>query len=109
MDIDAALPRFYNDMDFFREMCGDLVAHLPDRLSQMEAALQSNDGNTLYRLAHNLKGVSANFNAGPLTSLAAQLEALGKVEDISPAAKLLEKIKVESERLQLYYGEKFPS
>ncbi len=102
MDIAGALPRFYNDENFFVEMCKDLLAHMPERIDAMEAALRLNDGNSLFRLAHNLKGIAANFNAGPVTRIASEIEALGKIEDTTLAGPLLDKLKLESERLRAY-------
>jgi CheY-like chemotaxis protein len=105
LDIEGALPRFYNDRDFFIEMCRDLLAHMPERINTMKIALDSNDGNTLFRMGHNLKGVAANFNAGPLIRAAQQIEVLGQREDITDARVLVEKIEFETERLRLYCAE----
>jgi PAS domain S-box-containing protein len=102
MNLDTALPRFYNDRSFFLEMCHDLVAHMPDRMQAIKHALQTNNANDLFRLAHNLKGVSANFSAEPVTRVAAQIEALGKNEDISNAAILVKQLEIEVERLLNY-------
>ena len=102
LSLEDALPRFYNDRGFFADMCKDLLAHMPDRLEAMDAAVKSNDGNNLFRIAHNLKGVAANFSAGPVTRVAGQLEALGKIEDTTDAEKLVEQLKVECDRLRLY-------
>jgi PAS domain S-box-containing protein len=102
LDFSAAMPRFFNDRKFFIEMCHDLVAHMPERMKEIQLALQTNNANDLYRHAHNLKGVSANFSAGPVSSLAAQIEALGKSEDITNAAALVEQLELETERLRQY-------
>ncbi|MBU4224404.1 MAG: response regulator, partial [Chloroflexi bacterium] len=100
LDLQMALPRFNDDRAFFLELCQEFMAHLPDRIQGMQAALKSGDANTLSRLAHNLKGISANFSAGPLSGLAAQLETLGKQEDLTAAPALLEQIEIESDRLR---------
>ncbi|MDO9131279.1 MAG: response regulator [Anaerolineales bacterium] len=100
LDLQMALPRFNDDRAFFLELCQEFMAHLPDQIQGMQAALKSGDANTLSRLAHNLKGISANFSAGPLSDLAAQLETLGKQEDLTAAPALLEQIEIESDRLR---------
>jgi len=102
INLETALPRFYNDRSFFLEMCRDLVAHMPDRIQAINQALQTNNANDLYRLAHNLKGLAANFSAEPVTRIAAQIEALGKKEDISGAASLVIQLEIETERLLVY-------
>jgi two-component system sensor histidine kinase/response regulator len=105
LDIEGALPRFYHDRDFFIEMCKDLLAHIPERINALNDALDANDANTLFRIGHTLKGTAANFNAEPLARVAAQIEALGKKEDITDARALIEKVKFESERLRQYCAE----
>ncbi|MDP3184406.1 MAG: response regulator [Anaerolineales bacterium] len=100
LDLQMALPRFNDDRAFFLELCQEFMAHLPDQIQGMQAALKSGDANTLSRLAHNLKGISANFSAGPLSDLAAQLETLGKQEDLTAAPALLEQVETESDRLR---------
>ncbi len=102
LNISTALPRFYNDRSFFLEMCHELISHMPARLKEMNLALQTKDANNLFRLAHNLKGVSANFSADPLTRATAQLEALGKSEDSAYSADLVKRIELEAERLRQF-------
>jgi HPt (histidine-containing phosphotransfer) domain-containing protein len=102
MDIAAAMPRFNNDRQFFIEMCQDFMQHLPGRLQEIDFAVQAGDSITLNRLAHSIKGVSANFNAGPLSSVCAELESQTPQGDISGAAALVEKIHFEADRLLVY-------
>jgi two-component system sensor histidine kinase/response regulator len=102
MNLSTALPRFFNERDFFLEMCHDLVAHMPERMREINHALQTNNANDLFRHAHNLKGVSANFSADPVTRVAAQIEALGKSEDTTNAANLVKLLEMEVERLVKY-------
>ncbi len=102
LDLDAALCRFMIDRAFFDEMCHDFMVSLPNRIQEIKVDLQEKNVIDLYRHAHNLKGISANFNAVPVSRLAAQLEALGRSEDISVAACLVEKLEIEAERLSTY-------
>jgi CheY-like chemotaxis protein/HPt (histidine-containing phosphotransfer) domain-containing protein len=105
LDLDSALPRFFNDRNFFIEMCHDLVAQMPTRMQEINLALQTSNANDLYRHAHNIKGISANFSAGPVSKLAAQIEMLGKNEDITNVAILVKQLNVEAERLCKYCAE----
>ena len=107
LDFEAAMPRFFNDRNFFVEMCHDLVAHMPERMREIKLALATNNANDLCRHAHNLKGVSLNFSAGPVSKLAAQIEALGKSEDITKAAVLVNQLELEAERLRQYCSTEF--
>jgi HPt (histidine-containing phosphotransfer) domain-containing protein len=64
--------------------------------------LQAGDINSLSRFAHNLKGLSMNFNANPLSSLAVKLEACGSQENLADVSALVEQIEKEAIRLQEY-------
>ena len=107
LDLNDALPRFYNDMSFFTDLCHDLVSHMPERLKEINSALCANNAGDLYRHAHNLKGVSSNFSAGPISRMAAQLEAIGKSGELSLAPNLVKQIETEAERLRLYCASEF--
>jgi CheY-like chemotaxis protein/HPt (histidine-containing phosphotransfer) domain-containing protein len=107
LDIDSALPRFFNDRSFFMEMLQDLVSHMPDRMNEINTAMAAENAHDLYRFAHNLKGVSSNFSAGPVSNLAAQIEALGKSADISNAAGLIRQLEFEVGRLCQYCKDEF--
>ena len=102
MNLETALPRFFNDRSFFLEMCQDLITHMPDRLREINQAWEAKDANNLFRQAHNLKGVTANFSADPLSRVAAQIEALGKSEDISQAETLIHQLEIEARRLSQF-------
>ncbi len=102
LDMKAALPRFNNDRQFFAEMCQEFMQHLPERLKEMKSAQQNGDLDALTRIAHNLKGVSASFSAGPIFSLAEELEMKTKMEDLVQAGPLIENLQVEIDRLKEY-------
>jgi len=107
VDYETAMPRFFNDRKFFIEMCQDLISHMPERLQEINLALKTNNSNDLYRHAHNLKGVTANFSAGPVSKLAAQIEAMGRSEDITHAPIIVKQLQEEIERLRNYCVEEF--
>jgi two-component system sensor histidine kinase/response regulator len=105
MDIEGALGRFGGDRPFLVKMSQEYAAGLPIRIVELRAALEVGNTNDFYRLAHNLKGVSANFNAGPLTKLSAGLEILGRQDDLSAAPELLAQLEKEAEELYKYLQE----
>ncbi|MDI6769902.1 MAG: response regulator [Anaerolineales bacterium] len=102
LDIQTALPLFSDDRAFFFEMCQEFIGSLPERIKEMRLALQAGDASTLGRLAHNLKGISANFRAMPLSRAAAQLEMFGKREYLTGVPDLVSTIETESTRLSSY-------
>jgi len=105
MNIDTALPRFNNDRNFLVEMCREFIQHLSARIEIMKTTLQAGDVTSLNRHAHSLKGLSANFSANIVSSLAAELERRTRQGDVTDAAALIDKIETESRRLVEYIGE----
>jgi CheY-like chemotaxis protein/HPt (histidine-containing phosphotransfer) domain-containing protein len=105
MNIETALPRFNNDHNFLVEMCREFIQHLSARIEIMKTTLQAGDVTSLNRHAHSLKGLSANFDANILSSLAAELEQRTQQGDVTDAAALIDKIETESRRLVEYIGE----
>jgi two-component system, sensor histidine kinase and response regulator len=104
-DLEAALFRFGGDRAFMLEMCHEFSDHLSERMEEMKSALRAGDINNLCRLAHNLKGLSMNFSADPLSNLAVRLEACGSQENLADASALVEQVEKEAIRLQGYLAQ----
>ncbi|MEO8358230.1 MAG: PAS domain S-box protein [Chloroflexota bacterium] len=100
MHIHAALRHFDGDEKFMMEMCRVFVSSLPERVVEIQNALEQNSANNLGRLAHNLKGTALNFGTEPISTLSAELEELGKREDLRFAPHLVEQLKMEAQRLE---------
>jgi CheY-like chemotaxis protein len=104
-DLEGALFRFDGDRAFMNEMCQEFRDHLPERIQELKSALQAGDVEKLGRYAHNLKGLSLSFNAGPVSTLAAKLEACGRQKNMADAPLLVEQIENEVMRLQEYLSQ----
>jgi HPt (histidine-containing phosphotransfer) domain-containing protein len=102
MDVQAALPFFDNDLAIFLEMCRELIRNMPARMEELRSTLGRGDTASFSRAAHNLKGVSANFSATQVNLIAAELEQLGRQEDLSAAGVLLDQLEIENKRLFEY-------
>lgn len=102
LDLDNALPRFYNDQEFFIEMLDEFTEHLEGRIKDLNRALEAGDARTMQRLAHNLKGAASNFNAVRLTALAKELEREVALGDLSNAMAVITGIDAEVPRLHDY-------
>jgi len=104
-DLEGALFRFDGDRAFMMEMCCEFKDHLPDRMEELRSALQTGEIEKLGRVAHNLKGLCMNFNAGVLAGLAARLEACGKEKNTADAPALVEQVAIEITRVQEYLSQ----
>jgi PAS domain S-box-containing protein len=100
MDPESALVHFDGDKKFMREMCATFIENLPERLAEIQGALNKNSASTVGRLAHNLKGTCLNFSTEPLATISAELEAMGKREDLQFAPFVVEQMQSEIRRLQ---------
>lgn len=102
LDLEKALPRFNNDRDFFNEMCHEFMDHLPGRLDELKRSYQAGDLETFTRAAHSLKGLAASFSADPVTRISAELEILGRHDNLADASPLITRLESESRRLLEY-------
>ena len=71
-----------------------------ERLNKLQNALDGGDPELLRKIAHALKGASANIGAHHMADIAQQLELLGKAGSLSGAAVLIEQIEGEFERVK---------
>ncbi|MBI1793740.1 MAG: response regulator [Chloroflexi bacterium] len=104
----TALHRFGGDAEFMKEMFQEFKDHIPERMDEIRAALQSGNAGVLGRLAHNLKGVSLNFSAEPLANTALQIEELCRHEDLTNAPALVAQLGTEAGRLVEYLSTHAP-
>jgi two-component system, sensor histidine kinase and response regulator len=74
LDTERALPIFGNDLALYKELFGEFIHSLPEKLSQLREELNNDDLKALSLHAHNLKGLSANFGAMQLSELAGTLD-----------------------------------
>jgi CheY-like chemotaxis protein len=87
LNIQAALPRFGNDINYYKEFLVEFIQTLPERIEQFQTLVANGDFDSLAKNAHNLKGVAASMGAIQLSVLAAKLDQqsrnreLGLVEE----------------------------
>src|SRR5215207_366293 len=96
----SALDRFDGDRDFMMTMFKEFKDHLPERLQEIQTALQEGDAARLTRVAHNIKGVSLNFSAEAVADITRKLEEMGRREDLTHAPALVAQLKTEIHRLE---------
>jgi len=68
------LPRFGNDFAFFLVTFEEFVQQCRSHLAEIRTVIKNKDTQGLKLLAHNLKGVAANFEAVKITTLVHELE-----------------------------------
>jgi len=99
LNMERAMVRFSHDQQFFLALLSDFVNALPPKLEEMKTALKNQNFELLSHLAHNLKGVAANFSAMQLAHLAHLLDEESKTGCMDKAQELMEKILEASDLL----------
>lgn len=73
-DYQIGVQRVGGDLEIYKELLNDFVQELPWKLENMRSCFANKDMESLFRAAHNLKGVSANLGALQLSEHARRLE-----------------------------------
>ncbi|MGZ9222294.1 MAG: response regulator, partial [Anaerolineales bacterium] len=102
INLEAALGHFDGHEDFMRELLKEYKEQLSERIIEIRAAIEDSDANRLALLAHNLKGVSLNFSADPLSHVALTLEEISRRQDLTNAPVLMTQLELEAQRVLEY-------
>jgi two-component system sensor histidine kinase/response regulator len=87
------------DKEIVKEIIEIYIQEYPDRMVNIRKNIDENDLENLYKNAHSLKGVTANFFDKDTEEIARQLEAKGKEGDESGLEDLYSQLKETSEKL----------
>jgi two-component system, sensor histidine kinase and response regulator len=104
-DPEAALERMEGDRDLLREMSELFGKQTATLLSEIADAVQRQDGPTLNRAAHRLKGSIGIFGALGALKTAGELESRGSLSDFSGVHILCARLTKEVEDLQIALAE----
>ncbi len=96
----AFLSRVMGDEDLLREITELFLADLPVQLEQLAAAISSGDCDLAGRLAHGVKGASANVGGEALRETAWEAEKAGKAKDLAALVTLLPEMQARFVRLR---------
>lgn len=87
------------DKEIVKEIIEIYIQEYPDRIINLQKNIEEKDLESLYKNAHSLKGVTANFFDKDTEDLARQLESKGKEGDDSGIEAIFEQLKITSEKL----------
>jgi len=89
-----------DDDSFLRELVQIYLEDSPQRIAELEEALEQGDAGKLTRAAHSLKGSSSNFGATQLRTVSERIEKLGRDGALAQIPALLPELKVEFARVK---------
>jgi PAS domain S-box-containing protein len=95
IDMEELLKAFDNDRDFLKEVIDMFIEDYPKMLEEIEAAIHAEDGPTLQRTAHALKGMVGNFQIETAVQKAFDLEKMGANAVFDQATETLRKLSDE--------------
>jgi HPt (histidine-containing phosphotransfer) domain-containing protein len=99
VDRQALLTQVDGDTELLRRMVSIFLADAPQRLEAIRAAVESNNAESLARLAHRFKGAVSNFSSEAVTHAALHLETLARERDLSNACAAYQDLENMVERL----------
>jgi two-component system, sensor histidine kinase and response regulator len=89
VDWPAALKSVRDDEQLLTLIVGTALAEIPELLAGIRKAVTGNDGPTLRRTAHTLRGSIRYFGARRVIDLATRLESMGQAENFHSAREVL--------------------
>jgi HPt (histidine-containing phosphotransfer) domain-containing protein len=99
VDRQALLMQVDGDTELLRRMVSIFLADAPERLGALRAAVESNNSESLAKLAHRFKGAVSNFSSEAVTNAALRLETLARERDLSDASAAYKDLENMVERL----------
>ncbi len=102
MDFQEALEEFKGQREVLMEVLRGFLKIVRVQIKTMHAALRSKDAEVLWKEAHSIKGGAANLVANSLSSVALELEQIGKSGDFRNGFETLERFEREFRRLEDY-------
>src|SRR3954470_22906939 len=95
----AVLARVGGDRELLAEISRLFMDDAPRHLQKIRAALDAQDGESLRRAAHGLKGAAANFDADGVVAAARTLEEIGRTGTFETQDAAWQSLTVETDRL----------
>jgi two-component system sensor histidine kinase/response regulator len=93
------LARVGGDRELLAEISRLFVDDAPRHLEKIREALDAQDGESLRRAAHGLKGAAANFDADGVVTAARTLEEIGRSGDFAAQDAAWRSLTAETDRL----------
>jgi len=88
-DRDGFLERLLGDHALAAELAGVFLADAPALLEELSAAIGAGDASGTGRIAHTLKGLSANMGGDALSRIAAEMNELAKAGNLAALQEVL--------------------
>ncbi len=99
-DREGLIHRLMGDEDLAKEIIGDFLEQISDRLHAVKKALNNQNLLLIHREAHIIKGASGNVGALTLQEIAQQIEIASEAKDLVKAGSFIAKLDTQFEILK---------
>jgi two-component system, sensor histidine kinase and response regulator len=100
LDVASAMPRFSNDVEFYKSLLDEFIESLPERVDALKDLLIAKKWKQLADQAHNLKGVAANFGVARVSDYARQIDQFAQKEQDKSVVGLIKNIESSMDTLR---------
>ena len=87
--------------DILNELIELFLADVPPQLVALREAVEADDAHSVERIAHTLKGSSANLGATEMVAICSELEDVATSSNLSRTPQLLERLEGEFGRARM--------
>ena len=91
--------------DLLEELIGLFLADVPPQLVALRKVVEADDAQSVERIAHTLKGSCANMGAVRMETLCAELQEMGRSEELRAAPGLIARLDEEFGRVRAVFEE----
>jgi PAS domain S-box-containing protein len=109
IDTPALLKRCRGKAELANRLLNTFAASVDTQLAELRATLDGANWEVFTRVAHTIKGASANLAAEPVRAAAADLEQLGKAADAGGAEAALARLEAELRECVAYIPRALPA
>jgi HPt (histidine-containing phosphotransfer) domain-containing protein len=98
LNFQQLLNRCLGNLALAERLLSNFEDRFGDDLSRLQEGLQTNNSQLVARVAHQLKGASANLAAAGLQRITAEIEGLGRADRLEEVDGLLDQLRGEWQR-----------
>lgn len=100
LDVKDFLERVEGDTDLARELAELFLSDASGKMSQLKDLIAKGDADAVEKLAHSLKGASANLSANQVRELSWRLERAGAAGTLNDAGETFDQLEAALEALE---------
>ena len=101
LDLKSALPRFSNDVQFYKSLLDEFIDTIPERVDEFRKLYHDKNWKLLADQSHNLKGVAANFGVMKISGIARRIDAYTQEEHYQSISEMINEIELSIDELKI--------